>query len=303
VAHKTRVPHARSGDLEIAYEATGDGAPLVLVAGIGMQLVHWQPRFCEALAGRGFRVVRFDHRDVGLSTKLTTVPRPRLGPTLVRGFLGFPVEAPYTLREMAGDLFAVLDALGIARAHLVGMSMGGMVAQTAALLAPERVLSLTSMMSNTGDRLDSVAHPRAALALLSPVPRDRAGNVERLLRFFRTVAGPRYPIDEAALRESAGLAYDRCFHPRGFLHHFAAVLASPTRTAALAKLRLPALVIHGTADPLIRVAGGHRTARAIPGARLRLIDGLGHHFPEAVWPIVLDEISAIAARAKGWRGD
>jgi len=274
-----------SHGVELESESLGDprDPAVVLVMGLGAQLIHWPTEFCDLLVARGLRVVRFDNRDAGLSTKLEGEGRPPIPRLIVRRVLGRSVEAPYAVDDMAEDLLGLLDALGIERAHLVGASMGGMIAQAAALARPDRVASLVSLMSGTGDLI--VSRPRAVRALLAPAAPGREGAIERSMTLFEALRGPRFPLDADACRRIAGLAYDRAYYPAGFPRQLAAVLAAPSRTRALASLEgLPTLVIHGTADPLVPASAGRATAKAIPGARLHLIEGMGHHLPLGAWP-------------------
>ncbi len=285
----------RANGIELAYEEHGEGEPLVLIAGIGAQLVHWPAGFCQRLADHGFRVIRFDNRDVGRSERIegsALAPLPRL---ILRGLLGLEVEAPYTFADMADDTAGLLDALGIERAHIVGASMGGMIAQTLAIAHPQRLRSLTSIMSHTGERLHALARPRAIRALLQPGPRDRSEAMERALAYARVVSGTGFALDEAGIRTRAGQAYDRGIDAEGFMRQLAALCASPSRTAALAELRVPAAVIHGSEDPLVRPVGGHATARAIPGARLQLIEGMGHSLPPGTWEPICTTIVSLRA--------
>jgi pimeloyl-ACP methyl ester carboxylesterase len=284
--------------IDIEYESMGTGEPLVLIMGIGAQLVDWPQGFCQMLVERGFRVIRFDHRDVGLSTRFPHARVPRVRKLIARWLLGRQVPAPYTLSDMAADTAGLLDALGIDSAHVLGVSMGGMIAQTLAIEHPSRVRTLTSVMSTTGERRGFLSRPHALRALLMPAPRNRDEAMDRAVAFFRTVGSPQYPFDEAAMRERAGRAFDRGMDPRGFLRHMAAILASGSRRRALRRVRAPTLVIHGQADPLIPVAGGRSTARAIPGARLRVIPGMGHDLAEGLWRRLVDEVARHALQGE-----
>jgi len=286
---------APSNGIEIAYQEVGDpGAePLLLVMGLGTQMLGWDDEFCEALAGRGFRVVRFDNRDIGHSTTLEDAGVPRRADL----FLGRRARAAYLLSDMAGDAIGLMDHLGIESAHVVGASMGGMIGQTLAIEHPERVRSLVSIMSTTGSRRVGTPTFRAFGLMLAAAPRGRDAYIERVLRTFAVVGSPAYPTDEERLRDIAGRMYDRSHNPRGILRQMHAITASGDRTAALRQIRLPATVIHGTRDPLVRPSGGRATARAIPGARLRIVEGMGHDLPRALWPIFTDEIVDTAARA------
>jgi pimeloyl-ACP methyl ester carboxylesterase len=292
------MPRVRANGIELEYRAIGEGRPLVLVMGIGAQLIHWRDEFCEQLAARDFRVIRFDNRDVGLSSKLDDQRVASVRPMVLRALAGLPVRAPYTLVDMADDIAGLLDALDIERAHIVGASMGGMIAQTMALAHPHRTTSLTSIMSHTGERLESIGHPRALAALLRPSPRSRSEAMDRAEEFYRTVGSRSFPLDVKSVRERAAMAFERSFYPAGFLRHMAAVLASGSRRQALRYVRAPTLVVHGSADPLIRPPGGRATARAIPGARLLMIDGMGHDLPRGAWPRIIDGIAQLAERAE-----
>jgi pimeloyl-ACP methyl ester carboxylesterase len=287
---------ARCKDISLEYEEVGSGDPIVLVMGIGAQLVHWDERFCVELSGRGFRVIRFDNRDVGLSSKLDGVRAPPPMQALVRGMLGLPVRAPYTLSDMAGDTVGLLDALGIERAHLVGVSMGGMIAQHVALEHPRRVRTLTSIMSTTGDRLAGYPQRRALQALLGPAPRTREEAADRAVKTFRVIGSPGFARDEPNLRAIAMRAFDRGANPAGFLRQFAAIFASGGRGRALRNVRAPTLVIHGAEDPLIPLRAGRATAKAIPDARLLVIPGMGHDLAPGTWPMIIDAIAKHAKR-------
>jgi pimeloyl-ACP methyl ester carboxylesterase len=289
---------ARTGQLELEYEVLGDpgGVPLLLIMGLGSQLIVWDDAFCQKLVERGFRVIRYDNRDVGLSTKLDAAPRVELAAAFFARLAGRPVPAPYTLSDLAEDAVGLLDALDIARAHVAGVSMGGMIGQELAIHHPERVLSLASMMSSTGE-LDLPGPTSEAIAvLLRPVPRDRERYIEHSVRALRTLGSPRYPRTDEELAERARRAFDRSFYPRGFVRHLLAIWASGGRRQALAAVRVPTVVIHGSADPLIPLDCGLDTARAIPGAEFCVIEGMGHDLPPPVWPRVVGAIAANAQR-------
>jgi pimeloyl-ACP methyl ester carboxylesterase len=286
---------APANDVELCYQEMGDsdGEPLLLVMGLATQMIAWDEEFCEMLAERGFRVVRFDNRDIGRSTKLRSAGLPGK----VDLFIGRRGTAPYLLRDMAADTFGLMDHLGIESAHLVGASMGGMIVQTAAIESPERVRSLTSIMSTTGSR--RVGHPsyRTFGLLLGNPPRDREAAIERVIKTFKVIGSPGYPFDEERVRDLAGRSFDRGHNPAGIARQLHAITASGDRTSALHQLDLPALVIHGGNDLLVNPSGGRATAKAIPGARLRMIDGMGHDLPRALWPAFAEQIAANAARA------
>ncbi len=284
--------------IEIAYQEAGDsdGEPLLLIMGLGTQMLGWQEDFCLMLAEHGFRVVRFDNRDIGHSTMLDEAGVPgRLDL-----FLGRRESAAYLLSDMARDATGLMDHLGIDSAHVVGASMGGMIAQTLAIEQGERVRSLVSIMSTTGSRWVGTPTLRAFGLMLAKAPRGREAYVERLVETFRLIGSPAYPMDEGQFREMAGRMYERSHNPKGVLRQMHAITASGDRTGALRELRLPATAIHGTRDPLVRPSGGRATADAIPGARLRIFEGMGHDLPRDLWPTFADEIADTATRA-GWR--
>jgi pimeloyl-ACP methyl ester carboxylesterase len=281
--------------IELAYQEIGDrsGEPLLLVMGLGTQMVAWDNDFCAMLAERGFRVVRFDNRDIGHSTMIDSAGVPSRLDMLA----GRRATAPYLLQDMAADAFGLMDHLEIEAAHVVGASMGGMIAQTMAIRRPERVRSLVSMMSTTGNRWVGTPTLRVWGTLLASQPRDRDGYVERVVKTFALVGSPGFPRDEQRLRRLAGEMYDRSHRPAGILRQMHAITASGDRTADLRHLSTPTTVIHGNRDVLVRPSGGRATARAIPGAKLKTIDGMGHDLPQALWPTFVEEIVANAARA------
>jgi pimeloyl-ACP methyl ester carboxylesterase len=286
---------APADGVELCYQEMGDpqGEPLLLIMGLATQMIAWDEEFCALLAERGFRVVRFDNRDIGRSTKL----RAAGVPSMLDMAVGRRATVPYLLRDMAHDTLGLMDHLGISSAHLVGASMGGMIAQTVAIERPERVLSLVSIMSTTGSR--RAGHPsyRTFGLLLGRPPRQREAAIERVLKTFRTIGSPGYPFEEERIREIAGRSFDRGHDPAGIARQMHAITASGDRTPRLRRLDLPALVIHGRNDVLVNPSGGRATAKAIPGARLKLIDGMGHDLPQALWPTFAEEIAANAARA------
>jgi pimeloyl-ACP methyl ester carboxylesterase len=286
---------APANSIELAYQEVGDpdGAPLLLIMGLATQMLAWDEDFCAMLAERGFRVIRFDNRDIGHSTMIDAAGMPKRSDMV----MGRRSTAPYFLTDMADDSFGLLDHLGIEAANVVGVSMGGMIGQTMAIERPDRVRSLVSMMSTTGNRWVSWPSWRAFAVLLADFPKGREAYVARAFRTFSTIGSPAYPMDRERLAELAGAMYDRSHNPAGILRQMHAVSASGDRTSALRRLDLPATVLHGTADPLIRPAGGRATARAIPGARLHLFEGMGHDLPRKLWPTFVEEIEATAARA------
>jgi pimeloyl-ACP methyl ester carboxylesterase len=285
---------ANLAEVELVYESIGDRADptLLLVMGLGMQLINWDREFCEGLAERGFHVIRFDNRDAGLSTKIDAP-----APNVMRAMAGFPIRAPYLLDDMAGDSFSLLDQLGIERAHVTGVSMGGMIAQTMAIRRPERVLSLGSMLSTPGDRRVGTPKLRVWSVLTRRAPQRRDAYIDYFVRVFRMIGSPGYPVEEARIREQAAATYDRGHHPAGTARQLAAILASGSRTAALRRLHVPTVVIHGRNDPLVPFRAGVATARAIPGAELMAFPGMGHDLPRELWPRFIDALVANAERA------
>jgi len=283
---------ARVNGIELEYELFGAGeAPLVvLISGFSQQMTGWDPMFCERLARRGFRVVRFDNRDVGLSSKIEGGPRPRIS-AIVGGDLS---TLSYALTDMADDTARLIEALGAGAAHVVGVSMGGMIAQTLAIHHPERVKTLVSIMSTTGDRSVGYGQPETLKLMSERSPTDRQENIEQGIRVWQKLRSPGFPHDEALVRTRIGRNFDRSFYPEGVARQLAALLGQPDRTAALAQVRAPTTVIHGAEDSLIHVSGGEATARAIPGAKLIVIPGMGHELPADVWGTVIDAVVANA---------
>jgi pimeloyl-ACP methyl ester carboxylesterase len=287
---------AQTNGIELAYETFGDpdDPALLLIMGLSTQLLHWREDFCRMLAERGFHVIRFDNRDIGLSTKIDDAPPP----DVVAALQGDTSSASYTLDDMADDTAGLLDALGIDAAHVVGASMGGMIAQTLAVRHRGRVLSLVSMMSTTGAPAVGQARPEiVGPVLLSRPPSEREAYLDDVLEKWRLISSPGYPADEAELRELAGAAYDRSYHPIGTGRQLLAVIASGDRTETLRSIDVPTLVIHGADDPLIDVSGGRATAEAIPGAKLTIIDGMGHDLPRELWPSLVEAITEHARKA------
>lgn len=286
-----------SNGIEIAYETFGapSGRPLLLIMGLGAQMIAWHPELCAALAAEDFFVVRFDNRDVGLSTHLHNAPPPDLDAAMNGDFS----SASYRLEDMADDAVGLLDTLGLDRAHVVGASLGGMVAQTMAIRHPDRVRSLTSIMSTPWFGIGSLTSEveSALLTLSTPPPRTRAEVVEQAVAIRKIIGSPGYPMDEARVREVAGQSYDRSFDPTGVIRQRLAVYASGDRTAALTQVTAPALVVHGEADPLIQLSAGRATAAALPDAELLVLPGMGHDLPRGIWPTLVAAISRLADRA------
>jgi len=286
--------------IRIAYETFGDpsGEPLLLVMGLGGPMTWWHPDLCRTLAGRGFFVVRFDNRDVGRSSRVPGPVRLRRS-TVVRAFLGDARHAPYTLDDMADDAFGLLEHLGIERAHVAGVSMGGMIAQTMALARPHRVHSLVSIMSTTGSRRAGWQDPRLLPLLLAPVARTREEYVARAVRVWGSIASSVYPTSDDDVAARAAETWDRGYDPEGGARQTLAVLAQPDRTRDLGSLRMPVTIVHGLADKLVHPSGGRATARAVPGSELVLVPGMAHDLPRPLHGLVVDAVERTAARAVG----
>jgi pimeloyl-ACP methyl ester carboxylesterase len=292
------MPRAHGNGVELEYETIGDpaGRPLLLVQGLGAQLTSIEDGLCQELASRGFLVIRYDNRDVGLSTWFDHA-RPV---NLAAIYGGDHASLAYTLEDMADDAVAVLDAAGVGSAHVAGISLGGMIAQLLATRCPDRVRSLASIMSTTGDRAVGQPTGEAAGILVAPMPSDREEFVERAVVNTRAISsGTAYPFDAEAVRRGAARGYDRAYHPRGTGRQFAAILAAGDRTHALGAIRVPTLVVHGEEDQIIGVSGGEATAAAIGGARLLRVPGLGHELPPGFWPILADALVELADQADG----
>ncbi len=284
--------------IDIAYQRFGNSnAPVVLlIMGVGAQYIHWPDTFCHALVEGGLQVIRFDNRDVGLSTHMTGAPPPNL-PATLGGDLS---SVSYTLSDMAADAVGLLDVLGFKQVHIVGASMGGAIAQTMAIEHPDRVRSLTSMMSTTGNMSIGQPSPEVLRALFSgPPATTREEVIQQRLRASREVGSPSYPADEVEVAAQAGRAYDRSHDPIGVARQAIATVASGDRTERLRHLAVPTLVIHGIADRMCDVSGGKATAEAIPGAQLMLIDGMGHNLPPGLRSELAQRIAEFAWRAEG----
>ncbi|MFF5081519.1 alpha/beta fold hydrolase [Actinoplanes sp. NPDC000266] len=279
------MPDVRANGIDLRYETVGDpaGPALLLVMGLGAQLIDWPFEFCQALAARGFHVILFDNRDAGLSTSFDDLGVPA-GPP------------PYLLSDMAADTAALLKALGVEKAHVVGASMGGMIAQQLTIDHPELVASLCSIMSTTGERKVGRSTPEAAAALARPPATTRDEIIAGAAATSRVIGSPAYPATEEWLQKRAAAKFDRAFNPAGTQRQYAAIIASPDRTPGLRQVTAPTLVIHGAADPLIDVSGGRATAAAIPGAELLVIEGMGHDLPQELWPTIIDAITTNTER-------
>jgi len=293
---------ARANGIDICYEIFGDpnAEPMLLIMGLGAQMIHWDDDFCRQLAARGFRVIRFDNRDIGKSSKLSGGKRLTPLELLKMRFLKIPVAAPYKIRDMAEDVVGLMDALHVKSTHLVGASMGGMIAQEVAILFPQRVRSLTSIMSTTGDPKVPPPSREASALLMAPPPATKEEYFERFAQTWKVLRVGSFPEDEALDRSRAERTYERGLNPAGVGRQLRAILASGSRKERLASVKVPTLVIHGTVDPLVRPEGGKFTAAAIPGAKLLMIEGMGHALPIPMWPQIIDAIDkhAHAASAK-----
>jgi pimeloyl-ACP methyl ester carboxylesterase len=288
------MPKATSNGIELEYDEFGNASdpPLLLIMGFTAQMTAWDERFCQSIADRGYRVIRFDNRDVGLSSRITDGPTPDIGAALT----GDTSSASYTLDAMADDAAGLLDFLGIASAHIVGASMGGMIAQLVATRHPEKVLSLCSIMSTTGDREVGQPSPEAMGALMAPPPQTAEEAAERGLAAAKVIGSPGFPRDDDAIRRRSAAAFERAHDPEGVARQLLAILASPDRTDALCDVKAPCLVIHGSDDPLVHPSGGEATAKCVPGAELLVVEGMGHDLPEGAWPQVVDAIEANARK-------
>ena len=290
------MPRAHGNGVELEYETVGDptGRPLLLVQGLGAQLISVEDGLCQELASRGFLVIRYDNRDAGLSTWFDHA-RPV---NLAAVWGGDHSTLAYTLEDMADDAVAVLDAAGAEAAHVAGISLGGMIAQLLATRYPARVRSLASIMSTTGDRAVGQPTAEAASVLMSSMPGDRERYIEQAVVNTRAISlGSAYPFDEEAVRLGAARGFDRAYHPKGTGRQFAAILAAGDRTAALGQIRVPTVVVHGEQDQIIGVSGGEATAAAIGEARLLRVPGLGHELPPGFWPVLADALVEVADRA------
>jgi len=297
------VPHhppalAKANGISLCYEVFGaeDAPPIVLIMGLGAQMIMWDDEFCRQLAARGFRVIRFDNRDIGQSTKFSGGRRLNVVELMKLRFLRIPVASDYKLIDMAKDTVGLLDALGINSAHLVGASMGGMIAQEVAINYPQRVRTLTSIMSTTGNPRLPQPTREAALMLMAPPPTTRDEYINRFARTWKVLRVGHFPQDEAKDRERAERSYARGLNPAGVGRQLRAVLASGSRKERLKAVKAPTLVIHGAVDPLVPPAHGKDTTASIPGAKLLLIDGMGHALPIPMWRTIID---AIAKHAGG----
>lgn len=289
------MPSVIANGIQIEYEAFGDprSPALLLICGLGGQMIGWDEKLCEDWAKNGLYVIRFDNRDVGLSSKIEEAGVPDLSAAIRAWMNGEKLDAAYTVDDMADDAVGLLDALNIEKANLCGISMGGAIAQTMSYRHPSRVRSMTQVYATTGNPELPKASPEIMDLLLAPAPAERETYVEHMLKFYRAVAGPGFPFDEAWHRNLAGRSYDRAYYPPGRARQYLAILAHGNRKPFLGSIIAPTLVIHGAEDPLVPVSGGIDSAEAIPGAELLVIEGMGHDMPHgSAWPMILDRVTA-----------
>lgn len=283
------MPNVTANGIQIEYDTFGDiSSPvLLLIMGGGSQMIYWEVEFCELLAKKELYVIRFDNRDVGLSTKFENAGIP----DIMAAMKGEPISPAYTLEDMADDAVGLLDALGIEKAHICGASVGGMIAQAMSYRYSERVLSLTSIMSGTGNPELPQIEPDILAEVYKPVPDEREAYIERYVNMWRKLWSPGFPFEENRLRALMAESYDRSYYPQGMARQSAAVIAHGYQKTSIASIKAPTLVIHGNKDPFMSLEGGKETARLIQGANLLIIDGMGHDMPKEAWATMIDAIS------------
>ena len=287
------MPKAKANNIEIEYETFGDPSskPLLLVMGLGAQMITWEEELCMKFVDKGFYVIRFDNRDIGLSTKFEEAGVPDIMKEVMAVQRGKTISPAYTLEDMADDAVGLLDALNIEKAHICGASMGGMIVQIITLRHPTRVLSLTSIMSSTNNPNLPQAKPEVIQILFTPAPTEREAYIKESVKRGRIVYGSGFPYPEDKYRKRAANLYDRSFYPQGMVRQLHAILATENRVTKLGSIKVPTLVIHGGDDPLVPVEGGKETAESIPGAELIIIEGMGHSLPTETWSQVVDAIA------------
>ncbi|MFQ3206780.1 MAG: pimeloyl-ACP methyl ester carboxylesterase [Glaciecola sp.] len=278
--------------LQITYDSFGDpGNPvMILIMGLGTQMIHWSDQFCQLLASNKFRIIRFDNRDIGESTWLTDYPKPSTWDFISNSLFNKKVNAPYLLDDMADDTLALMDALSVDKAHIVGVSMGGMIAQCMALKSPNRISSLTSIMSTTGNRSLPKAKIRVIVKLLKPLAKEIEPYVAQNLDVWLMLHGKHFPFDRESVEKVIRYSQQRGVNPAGVARQLSAIIDSEDRTLRLQKLQIPSLIIHGDIDPLVPVECGIATAAAIPGATLKILEGMGHTLPVQLWPQIVEDI-------------
>jgi len=297
MTNHTEEAFVEANGIQLCYDTFGSKSdtPLLLIMGLGGQMIGWPDEFCAQLAEKGFWVIRFDNRDVGRSTRFDEAGVPNVLEIMMALGVGKTPSAPYLLKDMAADAVGLLDALDIEKAHIVGASMGGMIVQELLIHYPERILTATSIMSTTGDPSLPQAKPEAMAILTTPAPLERDKYMDHSVKTWRVLSGNVFPFHEAEVRTSAARAYERGLSPDGTARQLAAIFASGSRRAGLKQVKVPTLVIHGDIDPLVPVAGGKDTAAHIPNAKLMIIEGMGHSLPLEAWPQMIE---AIASHAK-----
>lgn len=288
----THEQFVKANGIELCCESFGaaDAEPLILIMGLAAQMTHWDDEFCQQLADRGFRVIRFDNRDIGRSTRMTAHPPVGIQAVIQAQLAGRPLPAPYLLRDMAQDTVGLMDAFGIGAAHIVGASMGGAIAQELAMNHPNRVRSLTSIMATSGDPSLPPPTPEAMAVLMAPPPKTRDEYIAAFARNWKVLRGPNFPEDEAKDRQRAERTFARGLNPPGVARQLHAIIASGSRKPRLKGITVPTLVIHGAIDPLVPPQAGEDVANTVPGARLVMIPAMGHALPIPLWPQIIDAI-------------
>ncbi|MFX1292459.1 MAG: alpha/beta fold hydrolase [Promethearchaeota archaeon] len=294
------MPKVKANNIELEYDTFGDSTsePLLLIMGLGAQLIQWPEEFCEMLVKKGFFVIRFDNRDVGLSTKFEHLGIPNTIEAARARQRGEKVTYDYTTDDMADDAVGLLDALRIEKAHICGASMGAAITQTIGYRHPDRVLSLVSIMGSTGNPDLPRAKPEIADILFTPAPTEREAYIEHRVKTGKTIYGTGFPFDENRRRDMMARVYDRCFYPQGRVRQLMATIAHGNRKPKLSSITAPTVVIHGGDDPLVPVMGGKDTAESIPGAELVIIDGMGHSLPPETWPTIVNAIRKNADKSQ-----
>lgn len=296
---KDSTKYLQSNGLRMAYEEFGDPADpaILLVAGLYNQLVRWPVAFCELLVAKGFRVIRFDNRDIGLTDKMDGIKAPTFLRLLLKYYLGVPVTAPYSLDDMAADTLGVLDALNIKQAHIVGMSMGGMISQLVTAKYPDRILSLTSIMSTSGERGKGLATLKVMSSMVKPVTKERTA-LDNAAEIWQMIGSPAYPMSDEDVRSLIKAEHKRSSNPAGYMRQIAAIRTAPGRGKLLKTITAPVLIIHGNQDVLVPLSGGIDTAKHIAHAQLERFEGMGHTLPHALLPNFADLIAANAEKAR-----
>ena len=288
---------AEANGLQLCYQCFGEShnPPLLLIMGLATQMIHWDDIFCQSLADQGFWVIRFDNRDIGKSAKMSGQKAAGVRALIANQWFNRPLTVPYLLRDMANDTIGLLDHLGISQAHVVGVSMGGMITQCMALQYPDRIKSITSIMSTTGTRKLPKPKPWVTLKILRPIPKEQNRYLEHALDMWKMLHGDTYAFERERVRATLVKAHQRCFYPAGVKRQTSAIIASPDRTGDLRNLNVPTLVLHGDNDPLVPLACGLATAEAVPHSKLKVYKGMGHTLPRELWPSMVEEICNIAS--------